>query len=257
MASPVARKGDGRQRRPTPPSGEKDILRDVPCFRGLDTATLESLKAVAREKHLRRGEILFREGAASDEISILTEGSVKVYRLAEDGRQQTLWVLGAGDCFCFAPSFHRTRYPVTAQCMTQVRLLRLGREHCLSLLGADLGAASGMIRCLCERLAALASLLEVVSTREVRKRLARLLLDLARTRGSRTAEGTLVDAGLTHDELAAWVGTAREVISRTLEQFQRQGLVRLGRRRLLIRDLSRLQAVTALRHPTKKSPSVT
>jgi CRP/FNR family transcriptional regulator len=206
---------------------------------------------MAREKRFRRGDILFHEGAACEEIAIITHGSVKVFRLSDDGRQHTLWILGAGDCFCLAPFFHQNRYPVSAQCMTDVRILKLGREGCLALLGAGPGVTTGVVRCLCDRLSGLAALLEVLSTREVRRRLARMLLDLARNRGRETREGILLDSGLTHDELAACVGTAREVISRTLEQFQRDGLVSLGRRRLLIRDLPGLQAVILRRRPAK------
>lgn len=228
------------------------LLREIPCLRKLDPTVLDSLQAVAREKRLDRGEILFREGAVCTEVTAVLQGSVKIYRLSDDGRQQTLWVLGAGDCFCLGPFFHQVRYPATAQCMTEVRVLTTGREQCESLFRPDSEMASRVVRCLCDRLDALASLVEVVSTREVRRRVARVLVELARRRGISTGEGTLVDAGMTHDELAAFAGTAREVISRTLEQFQREGLLRLARRRLVIRDLPGLQAAFSPRNSEKK-----
>lgn len=231
--------------------GTANSLRHVPCLRALDPALLDQIQATAHQTRLRRGEILFREGEVCEDIVVVIKGSIKVYRLSEDGRQQTLWLLGAGDCFCLAPFFHQARYPVTAQCMTDARILKLRRENCLARLGADPGMASGMVRCLCDRLAGLARLVEIVSTRKVRQRLAGILLDLARSRGSRTADGTLVDVGLTHDELAACAGTAREVVSRTLEQFQRESLVRLARRRIVIRDLRGLQALLFPHRPAK------
>jgi len=251
MTSPIPPKKEGKPSTGFRSGTRQKSLHNIPCFRGLDAAGLESMQTLAREKALRRGEILFQEGAVCDEIFVITQGSVKVYRLSDDGRQHTLWVLGAGDCFCLAPFFHRTRYPVTAQCTTEVRILRLERESWPPLLGGNPGLACGVAQCLCERLAALASHLEIVSTREVRRRLARILSDLARRRGVRRPEGTLLDSGLTHDELAACVGTAREVISRTLGQFQQEGLVTLGRRRLLIRDLPGLQAASLPRRPSK------
>ena len=226
-------------------------LRDVPCFAGLNAAALNRLAEEVPEKEYRRGEILFQQGDICEEIFVLSKGTVKIYRLSDDGRQQTLQIIGAGDCFCVAPSFHLVRYPATAQCMTDVRLLRLRRAQCLSLLRDNPGLASGVIHCLCHRMADMAALLETSSTRQVRRRLARFLLDLAHTHGVSTGNSVLLNSGLTHDELAACVGTAREVISRTLEQLQREGLVRLGRGRLVLLDLPRLEEILTPRRPAK------
>lgn len=234
--------------------GSSTGLRDVPCLAGLNAATLSRLHEELPEKEYRRGQFLFQQGDLCGEIFILSEGSVKIYRLSDGGRQRTLRILGAGDCFCVAPAFHQVRYPATAQCMTDVKLLRLSRMQCLSLLRDNPGMASGVIRCLCHQMADMAALLETSSTRQVRQRLARFLLDLARTRGVSRGQGVLLDSGLTHEELAACVGTAREVISRTLEQWQRDGLVRLGRGRLVLLDLPRLEEILTSHRPAKKTP---
>ena len=233
--------------------GTTDALRDVPCFASLKPASLKRLAKEAPEKEYRRGEILFQQGDICEEILVLRKGSVKVYRLSADGGHQTLRIMVAGDCFCVAPSFHRVRYPSTAQCMTDVKLLKLGQEQCLSLLRDNPGFASGVIHCFCDRMADMAALLETSSIRQVRRRLARFLLDLAGYRGVPTGDGVLLAAGLTHDELAACIGTVREVISRALEQFQREGLVRLGRRRLVLLDLPRLEEILTPPRPAKRN----
>jgi CRP/FNR family transcriptional regulator len=143
---------------------------------------------MARHRRLPRGAILFREGTICEEVFIITGGKVKVYRLSPDGRQQTLWVLGGGECFCLAPFFHRARYPGTAQCMTEVRVIELGRASLLTLPKTSPGLAAAAISCLCHRLAATITL-EEMSTQSVRHRLARLY-NLAETRGFRTPTGS-------------------------------------------------------------------
>jgi len=233
--------------------GRSAGLRDVPCLAGLNAAALNRLHKEVTEKGYRRGQVLFKQGDICEEIVILTKGSVKIYRLSDDGRQRTLRILGAGDCFCVAPAFHQARYPATAQCMTDVKLLSLSRVQCLSLLRENPGLAANVITCLCHQMADMAALLETSSTRQVRRRLARFLLDLAHTRGVSRGKGVLLDSGLTHDELAACVGTAREVISRTLEQWQREGLVRLGRGRLVLLDLPRLEEILTPPRPAKNA----
>ncbi len=244
------KKGTSKSRIALPKSAG---LRDVPCFAGLDAAALNRLHKEVPEKGYRQGQILFQQGDICEEIFILTKGSVKIYRVSDDGRQRTLQILGAGDCFCVAPSFHQVCYPGTAQCMTDVRLLRLSRMQCLSLLRDNPGLAANVITCLCHRMADMAALLETSTIRQVRRRLARFLVDLAHTRGASTGDGVLLNSGLTHDELAACVGTAREVISRTLEQWQREGLVRLGRGRLVLLDLPRLEEILTPYRPAKKN----
>jgi len=186
-------------------------LRDIPCLDGLDATALNRLRKEVSEKEYRRGHIVFRQGDICEEILLLTQGSVKLFRVSNDGRQQTLRVTEAGDCFCVAPTFPGGRYYTAAQCLTEVRLLRLGPDACRALRRDHPGWAARVIGCLCQRLAETAARLETASTRQVRRRLVGYLVDLARTQGVLTGN-RIVLSGLTHDELAACVGTAREVI---------------------------------------------
>jgi CRP/FNR family transcriptional regulator len=215
-----------------------DAIRSVPCLRDLTAASLKTLHDGARQRTLPRGAILFREGAPCEKVYILASGKVKVFRLSPEGRQQTLWVLGSGDCFCLAPFFHRARYPGTAQCMTDVRILELSGAALLALSRACPGFPGAVATCLCNRLSTMAALLEDLSTQSVRDRLARLLATLADGQGVKIARGVVL-YGWTHEELASCVGTVREVASRELKQLERDGLVRLGRRHLLILNSSR------------------
>jgi CRP/FNR family transcriptional regulator len=238
-----ARSGDG--------ADAGAILREVPCLSRLAPTALAALQEKVREQWYRRGDILFREGTVCKEVLVLIEGSVKVYRLSEDGRQRTLWVLGAGDCFCLAPFYQRAQYPATGQCLTDVRVLSLQRPEHLSLLEATPGVAPVVVGCFCRRMAEMVRVLAASSRRPVPGRLARLLLELADGRGVATAEGVLLDCALTHEELAAFIGTAREVVSRTLERWERDGLVRIGRGRLVLLDRPRLEEILAPRRPPK------
>jgi CRP/FNR family transcriptional regulator len=228
-----------------------DALRSVPCLRGLSAASLNKLHRMARHRRLPRGAILFREGAPCEEVFIIASGKVKVYRLSPEGRQQTVWVLGAGDCFCLAPFFHRARYPGTAQCLTEVRVVELGRTPLLTLPRSSPGLAGAAISCLCHRLTTTAAFLEEMSTQRVRHRLARFLLTLAEAHGVRTPSGILLDDGWTHDELASCIGTVREVVSRVLKQLAQEGLVRSRRRSLLISDPARLEKQLRPRRPAE------
>jgi CRP/FNR family transcriptional regulator len=86
------------------------------------------------------------------------------------------------------------------------------------------------------RLRHCAELVETLSLREVGQRLARLLLAEARARGRRTEHGLEVALTLTNQQIAAHVGSVREVVSRALTRLQQDGLITLDGRRLSIPD---------------------
>jgi len=84
-------------------------------------------------------------------------------------------------------------------------------------------------------------IIEELSFTTVRHRLAALLLRMARTEGRKTGEGTEIILTATNQDLAAQIGTVRELVSRNLSRFQSEGLLRLDGRTVLIPNLSRLE----------------
>lgn len=85
--------------------------------------------------------------------------------------------------------------------------------------------------------------IEELSFRTVRHRLAALLLEEAQASGKSTAEGLEITLSVTNQEVAARIGTVRELVSRTLGQFESSGLIERRGRSILIPDLEALSAV--------------
>ncbi|MFL6257831.1 MAG: Crp/Fnr family transcriptional regulator, partial [Pyrinomonadaceae bacterium] len=103
---------------------------------------------------------------------------------------------------------------------------RLSLEHPEIALAALKVLAGRLRRC--------AELVETLSLREVGQRLARFLLAEGRAKGERTGEGLRVELTHTNQQIAARVGSVREVVSRALSRLQHDGLVRLEGRSLTI-----------------------
>jgi CRP/FNR family transcriptional regulator len=220
-------------------------MRVPPCFKGISERHVRELLTRGETRRYRRGEIIVRQGDPEKHIVLVLEGSVKLSRLADDGREQAIQLLGSGDCYCLAPAFLHTHSPVAAQCLSAVTVLKVnpGRFHAL---GADARVAAGVVRCLAQRVERLTALVESLSTRDVRSRLARLLLALATEReGVPAQEGIMFGRALTHHELAACVGTAREVVSRLLAEFRRHEAIRNQGRRLVIAARERLERIAS------------
>ena len=111
----------------------------------------------------------------------------------------------------------------------QQLILKTSVEHPQLALAAVKLLASRLRRC--------AELVETLSLREVGQRLARLLLEEARSHGIRTDRGTKIRLQLTHNQLAARIGTVREVVTRMLIRLQEQGLIVYEGKDILIPDM--------------------
>ncbi len=108
----------------------------------------------------------------------------------------------------------------------------------LRMYGKSTGLAA--LRVLASRLRHCAELAETLSLHEVGQRLARFFLEQARTSGVETPEGTVVQLNLSKEQIAARLGSVREVVSRATARMQKTALIRTSGRELLVPDLEKL-----------------
>ena len=201
------------------------MLRQAALFRDLDEAILESLAHGSVEKRLARNEILFVAGDEATGLYVVIEGSVRAFRTGADGREQVIHVEKAVTTIAEVPVFDNGFYPSTVAAEEDSRLLFIAKEKvraaCLEHPQVALAAA----RLFASRLRKCAELVESLSLREVGQRLAQFLLDQAEKNGKPSTDGVRFRQVLTHNQLAARIGTVREVVSRVMLRLQEQGLI--------------------------------
>ena len=201
------------------------IFKQTELFRDLEDDVLEILARHAIEKRLERNEILFIEGDDAAGLFVIAEGSVRAFRTSVDGREQVIHVERAVTTIAEVPVFDNGKYPstVAAEEPSVVYFLdtREVRRLCLRYPQIALAATS----LLAKRLRGCAELVEMLSLREVGQRLAHLFLEAASANGKQTAAGVRFRQELTHNQLAARVGTVREVVTRAFYRLQNQGLI--------------------------------
>jgi len=147
-----------------------------------------------------------------------------------EGREQTLHVESAGATLAEAPIFDGGGYVATALAETEARLLCRRRPE----------VALGVIAVLARRVRAFAATIEDLALRNVTARLARLLLTEVRR------DGNVVDLSGTREEVAHRLGTARELVSRSLSQIRAAGVVVVRGRRVWLTDERRLAVIAEL-----------
>lgn len=207
------------------PSDRSKLLQQTALFCDLDESILDSLTRGSVERRLARNEILFLAGDEATGLYVVIEGSVRAFRTGADGREQVIHVEKAVTTIAEVPVFDNGVYPSTVAAEEESRLLFIAREKvrtaCLEHPQVALAAA----RLFASRLRKCAELVESLSLREVGQRLAQFLLDQAEKSGKSTKDGVMFRQDLTHNQLAARIGTVREVVSRVMFRLQEQGLI--------------------------------
>jgi CRP/FNR family transcriptional regulator len=193
------------------------------------------VQRVTRERHIHRGELLLLEGEPGEWLYYLQSGRVKVYNTSADGKEQVLRIFQAGETFNEVPVFDEGSNPASALVLEAGEAYVLHRADIQRLLLEHPPIARAVIRVLASRLRHLVGLVGDLSFKHVSARVATTLL-----LHTEAVEGKTPHR-LTQQELAALVGTAREMVGRALKAFEQEGLIRLEQGRITIVDRARLE----------------
>lgn len=213
-------------------------LKQAELFRGLDDTVLEALAKHLVVSRLQRNEILFLAGEPAKGLYVIASGSVRAYRMSTDGREQVIHVERAITTIAEVPVFDDGAYPSNVAAEESTVVYFLAKEHILSTATQHPQLAIAAVKVMAARLRRCAELVETLSLREVGQRLANLLLEEARAHGRKADGGTKINLGLTHNQLAARIGTVREVVTRTLVRLQEQRLIVHEGKEILIPDMN-------------------
>lgn len=213
-------------------SSESSPFQYIRLLSKLPPATLRKLDAVSHTRNYADGEMIIWEGEEDASVLFVLEGVVRAFHVNPDGREQTVNRLGPGDAFNLPQAFASDhRAPLSAVAVGAVRLLAIAGADFRRVVVTTPELAEAILRELSDRLRYLVSLTYDLSLRSVRGRLARFLL----TQASSSSPGRW-----THEQIAAQIGTVREVVSRTMLAFVKEGLICLERGRVVIADAERL-----------------
>jgi CRP/FNR family transcriptional regulator len=190
------------------------------------------------ERHLlvRRfqpGEFLFWEGERSQGFWFIVEGSVRIFKLSPDGRTQVICTAQRNTCLG-CPLFAAGSHLATAQAASAVTAVVIAWEHWNAVIDEEPRAGLALLRLLGERHRVLGEVAATLALRCVASRVARVLV----TQMESTGDPTLL---LSHEEVAALAGTAREVVTRALRDLRRRGIIALGRRRIVVQNETSLR----------------
>lgn len=214
-----------------------NILGENSYFRALPH---EGLMELARNTTLRayeRGEIVFWEGEPCAGLHILQKGSVKLFKTSTSGRELIIKIFEAGATFNEVPVFDNGTNPVNVAALEACEIWLVDGEVIRTLMVRYPQMCQSVIQNLAQNLRMLVELVDQLSFYQVTHRLARLLSQLPREQLSGGK-----DERITQDQLAARLGTVREVVARSLRELERSGAIRLVSRKIEVVDPSVLES---------------
>lgn len=212
-------------------------LGALPLWSDVDDGALRALDAAGRVRAWAPDEVLWVVGAKPARLHVVLEGEVKIVR-STAGRRHVIHRGSPGATLGEVPLFAGSGYPATAIAARRTRCLVVPRDELLAILGRHPTLATFLLEGLARRIRFLVGRLDQRTGSDVRCRLADYLLERAAA-----SRGEWFGLGLTQGELAEELGTAREVVVRTLRTLRESGAIEAGPgARYRIVDADRLYA---------------
>ncbi|QIA27408.1 Crp/Fnr family transcriptional regulator [Thermaerobacter sp. PB12/4term] len=187
-------------------------LRRIHPFDQVPAELVARVAEQVRWRPCHAGDVLFREGEPVKAVFLLRQGRVKIVAVDDEGREYIMHLLGPGDLFPAVGLFTGGGYPATAEVIQDGVVGTVTREAILDLVRRHGDLAMALLMAQEERIRYLQDRIRSLVWRDLRTRVLEVLV---KHMGDQ----------LTHQEIAALVGAARESVSRVISEFKRQGLV--------------------------------
>lgn len=211
----------------------------VPIFQGLNRAEQERVAEFAHPLHVKKGDFVSLPGQADSRLFVMHSGKLKVSHVSADGQEQILRTVADGDVVGERSFLTGRSGDDTVVALEDSQMCVFDHADLTALLRDYPDISERMLLTLSDRLFSTERLLAAVTSSDVRARVAAYLLDLATT--SRSHQVTLP---LAKHEIAAYLGTTPETLSRRLAALANEDIISLsGRRGVTIENRTRLEEI--------------
>ena len=217
-------------------------LGETPLFAALDSSELASLSSRATLRRYSSGELLFSEGETCSGLFLVVSGRIRIFKISRGGREQVLAIESSGTSIAELPVFDGGAYPASAMAMEPAELVFVSRNDFRAVCLENPDLSLKVLQVVGSRLRRLVGIIEELSFTTLRHRLISWLLKEAKSHGQRRGQGIAFTLTVSHHELAARIGTVRELVSRNMARLQAQNLITMNGHELTIVDEQALEA---------------
>jgi len=212
------------------------ILSKVDLFENLTITDLEKIAQSAYGLELLKDEVLFLQGDPAEKIYLILQGHIKLVQTHHDGQQILIRVAGPVEMLGAVALGRVNAYPASAFAISNCKVVYWTREKLLELIGQIPLLASNTMHFMADKIQVMQDRFRLIATQKVEQRLAHTLINLMRTSGKPTETGIQINVALSRQELSEMIGTTLYTVSRLLQQWEKNKIVKCGRERIEILD---------------------
>lgn len=215
----------------------------APIFSALGKEELQKVYALIVRQVFKKGDIIIQHGSVPGKFMIVKKGKIKMISLNAEGREQILYILNTGDFFGEHNLLRDRAASYCVQAMDDTIICSIGKADFEQLMLRYPNIAVKVMEGLCDRLEHMESLVKTISPKDVNLRITMLLLDLSFRYGLEQHGCVLIDVPMTREEMANYIGVARETLIRKLSSLKEEGVIDLiGHKKIKINDIRRLES---------------
>ncbi len=217
---------------------EIEMLRKIPYFSSLNTEDLKQVAMFTVERHFNRGDLILIAGENDGSLCYVFSGLVKVFKTSPEGKEQVLRLIGAGNTFNDVPALDGGPNPASVAAVESSNIYVIRRSGLHQLIKTRPEVAEAVVLTLAKTLRHLVALVEDLSLRNVTARVAKILLD----REISDQQGQHAHR-FTQSEMAAIVGSTREVVGRALKELETAGAIEMRHGQAIVLNQERLRLI--------------
>lgn len=228
------------------------FIKNCDIFAHVSEDDVRWLEQQSKMRKLKKGDPVYLPSQQADGVLLVVKGRVKICHITPDGKQSILSFIDPGEIFgelALLDAQKRDEYAEASEATTLIMMPKQALHHIVQKYP---NIVMGVTKLIGARRQRVERRLRNLLFRSNRERVVHLLLELAEKYGVLTPEGLDLSIRLSHQEMASVIGSTRETVTVVLGQLQDEGLIRIARRRIAIRDLKRLAADVNERVPTIK-----
>jgi CRP-like cAMP-binding protein len=214
-----------------------DFLRSTPYFNSLSgKGELDRVGKYVFERKVEKGELVLAEGEQPQALYFVVAGAVKMFKTSPEGKEQIFLIVYSGSSFNDVAVFDGGHNPVSAQAMVASLLYGIRKGDFEIIIRENPKVAVNVSKVLARQVRQLGGLVEDLSFKHVTGRVAKILVEYS-------GDGSKEKHKLTQQDMAAMAGTAREVVGRSLKSLEDDGVIKMDRHRIVIKDIDMLKDI--------------
>lgn len=208
-------------------------LRELPIFESIEDKTLGLIRDSVLIRNLKKSQLLFSERQSVDNIYIVLEGKVTMYRLSEKGQKRVIYILNKGEMINEVV-FDNYTASINCEGFEDSKIISISKVDLLNIMQQDFKFTEVILYSMSKKIRRLYRQIKNTVPTKMEKRVAAKLWKLSKDYGVETEDGSLIDVKINITYLADMLGSSRETISRAIKELEKMDMVKIENRKFIV-----------------------